>query len=260
MALIDNLVSYWKLDEASGTRADSHGSNNLTDNNTVTQATGKIGNCADFESTNDEYLSNAGGGSLDITGDFSVSAWIKLETQTSRMGIVTQDSQTGSNRKWSIFHETSGKITIEFFQSSSIYTTIETTNDLNLVDGTWYHFVATVDVSVPSATVYINGSAVSMTVLGSPATSIQSATTPLHIGRGTRSTIEGPFDGLIDEVGIWSKVLTSQEVTDLYNSGSGLAYPFSTSSIKTINGLSLASVKTVNGLAIASVKTVNGLA
>jgi len=34
-SLATNLVSYWELEEASGTRVDSHGSNDLTDNNTV---------------------------------------------------------------------------------------------------------------------------------------------------------------------------------------------------------------------------------
>lgn len=37
-----SMVSWWSLDEASGSRADSHGSNTLTDNNTVTQAAGKV--------------------------------------------------------------------------------------------------------------------------------------------------------------------------------------------------------------------------
>jgi hypothetical protein len=32
--------------------------------------------------------------------------------------------------------------------------------------------------------------------------------------------------GDIDEVGIWSRVLTSTEVTQLYNGGAGLQYPF----------------------------------
>jgi len=32
------------------------------------------------------------------------------------------------------------------------------------------------------------------------------------------------FDGLLDEVGIWDKALTSTEVSDLYNSGNGLPY------------------------------------
>lgn len=35
-----NLQGYWNLDETSGTRNDSHGSNHLADNNTVTQAAG----------------------------------------------------------------------------------------------------------------------------------------------------------------------------------------------------------------------------
>ena len=33
-ALYTNLIAYWKLDEASGNRADSKGSNTLTDTNT----------------------------------------------------------------------------------------------------------------------------------------------------------------------------------------------------------------------------------
>lgn len=36
------LVSWWELDENSGTRADKHGSNTLTDNNTVTANDGKV--------------------------------------------------------------------------------------------------------------------------------------------------------------------------------------------------------------------------
>src|SRR6202035_2479657 len=34
------------------------------------------------------------------------------------------------------------------------------------------------------------------------------------------------FDGDIDEVSIWNRALTSTEVSDLYNSGGGLQYPF----------------------------------
>jgi len=41
-ALTTSLVSWWDLDEASGARADSHGVNTLTDNNTVTSATGIV--------------------------------------------------------------------------------------------------------------------------------------------------------------------------------------------------------------------------
>jgi hypothetical protein len=34
------------------------------------------------------------------------------------------------------------------------------------------------------------------------------------------------FDGTIDEVGIWNRSLSSSEVSELYNGGSGASYPF----------------------------------
>jgi len=36
------------------------------------------------------------------------------------------------------------------------------------------------------------------------------------------------WSGLIDEIGIWSRVLTADEITALYNEGTGITYPFGT--------------------------------
>src|SRR3990167_8248201 len=72
-----SLMAYFKLDEASGTRVDSKSTNDLTDNNTVTQAVGKVANAAQFTSANSEYLSI--GDTLDLsTGDidFTISGWM----------------------------------------------------------------------------------------------------------------------------------------------------------------------------------------
>jgi len=38
------------------------------------------------------------------------------------------------------------------------------------------------------------------------------------------------YNGSIDEVGIWSRLLTDDELTELYNSGAGLQYPFTSPS------------------------------
>jgi len=54
--LLDGLVSWWDLDEESGIRYDSVGSNDLTDNNTVGYDNGKIVNAASFVATNGERL------------------------------------------------------------------------------------------------------------------------------------------------------------------------------------------------------------
>jgi hypothetical protein len=41
---------------------------------------------------------------------------------------------------------------------------------------------------------------------------------------GTRANGSYPFAGVIDEVGIWDRVLTASEVTELYNAGAGKQY------------------------------------
>src|SRR5262245_62023817 len=77
MALTDNIVAYWTLDEASGTRNDSVGSNHLTDVNSTPSGTGKINNGADFNGSN-QHLDGAN--PCASRGAFSVSAWLKNDT------------------------------------------------------------------------------------------------------------------------------------------------------------------------------------
>ena len=45
----------------------------------------------------------------------------------------------------------------------------------------------------------------------------------------------GRITGTLDEVAIWNKELTAAEVSELYNSGNGLAYPFTTGTNAQIN-------------------------
>src|SRR3990167_7395409 len=88
------LISWWSLDEASGQRNDSHGSNHLTDNNTVLSAAGKVGNAADFEKSNSEFLSIADNPNLS-TGDidFTIAIWVKPETASFPiLGKITNPS------------------------------------------------------------------------------------------------------------------------------------------------------------------------
>src|SRR3989339_620227 len=88
--LPEGLVSYWTLDEASGTRIDVKGNNDLRDNNTVSSTTGLQGIAADFEGSNMETfsVSDAAQNGLDITGDLSFSMWIKPESFSTDDGQI----------------------------------------------------------------------------------------------------------------------------------------------------------------------------
>jgi hypothetical protein len=219
MALIDNLVSYYKLDEASGNALDAHSTNDLTDTNTVGTATGKINNGRDFESGSTEYFfrSSAIVTSLPI----SVGCWIKLES-TGDQVIFSLDASSGTEilefivnaGKLSIFYNTSG--------GGGFVVAGSTT----LSSGVWYY--ASFSAESASSQLYING--VSEGTGGMTMPSVNQTHIGTRMFSGSRDEY---FDGIIDELGVWNRRVPTADWLSLYNSGSGLAYPFSTAKVGT---------------------------
>lgn len=218
MAWTDNLVSYWKLDEASGDRADSHGSNTLTDNNTVTSATGVINSAADFESTNSETLSHTSNSDFQ-TGDidFTWTCWVKLESKPNHMGIISKYSD-----EYTIWFESASDRFEFFVGTGALGAARVTANNFGAPSlGSWCFIVAWHDSVNNVVGIQVNnGTANTVSHSGG----ITANSNGFVMGNVNSSF---PYDGLIDEVGYWKRILTTQEKTDLYNGGAGLAYPFS---------------------------------
>lgn len=270
MALTDNLVSYWKLDESSGNAADSVGSNTLTNVGSVGYASAKINNGANINSLTTKELSivDASQTGLDFSTAFSISCWIKPADFTSAHQIVTKYDFGNDNRSYSLASSASGELVLSISDDGTFnsgHGQIYTTSGASLSESAFTHIILTVEMNSGSPIVifYKNSSSVSNsktagTTIGN---SIFNGTAPFSLGQryNNGSLDNNGLNGYIDEVGVWNRVLTSTEVSSLYNSGNGLQYPFSTTSIKSFNGLAIASVKSVNGLAKASVKSINGL-
>jgi Concanavalin A-like lectin/glucanases superfamily len=223
-ALLTNLVSYWKLDEASGTRADVHGTNHLTDVNTVTGNPGKIGTAAQFTAANSEYLSVASNASLQTGNiDFTVACWAYLDA-------YNPSGSTLINRWGSTVGEFA--LLVNPAGYADWYVTPDGVGYGRVVSaagsiplGSWHFVVAwhdsvndlmavQVDNATPVTTAYASGGA---------ATAV-----PLEIGGGVVPAIAPYTSGRIDEVGYWKRILTPAERTALWNGGAGLAYPFTT--------------------------------
>lgn len=220
MALIDNLISYWKLDEASGARYDSHGSNDLTDNNTVVSATGKIGTAADFEATNSEYLSITDNASIS-TGDidFTFSCWVYAESLVNYPIILRKGSDVNDNVEYVLYYDTVNNALKFGVSGSASYQEVSSGSALST--GTWYFIVCHHDSVNNQLAISVNNGTL-QTV--SRTQGVDDGTFPFTIGASVGQSLY--WDGLIDEVGFWKRVLTSQERTLLYNQGRGLAYPF----------------------------------
>jgi hypothetical protein len=87
--------------------------------------------------------------------------------------------------------------------------------------GTWYFLILEYDSGTDALCISVNNGTPDSNAAfahGGP----QDGSSALTIG-----DTPGEFwDGRIDEVGIWNRVLTSGEKATLYNSGSGTTYPF----------------------------------
>lgn len=236
MALTDSLISYWALDESStGTvqtdRADSHGTNTLTDNNTVASGTGKLGNCADFEAGNPgECLSHADNASLS-TGDvdFSLSMWVNFESMALTGTLACKGDNLGDDTatEYALYVNASNELHFRVGKNGSGFGDVQWSSTVST--GTWYHVVCWHDSVANQIGIAVNAGTA---VTSSWSAGANDTANPFYLGRDGSG--DRQLDGLLDEVGFWKKVVTSGEITQLYNGGSGLAYSSFGGSVGTV--------------------------
>jgi len=228
--LLTNLISYYKLDEFSGTVAyDSHGLNNGTANNArvfTTCETGIINTCADFGGNtpgDEDYIEIPDSETFSAsTRQMTWSFWYNENGATPAISMLCK-SDGANNQSWRINVLTAGTERYFYLELSSDGTSYDG-DSIYLVDGlsdtTWYHVVLTFDNGVIK--MYLDG--VEKTALSSDSNPFifKSVGQPIWIGK------DYTYDntGLIDEVAMWSRALTQEEVLQLYNDGDCLQYPF----------------------------------
>jgi hypothetical protein len=220
------LVSYYKLDESSGNADDAVGVNDLTNNNTVGYTTGKINNGADFGSANSSKFFSYDAGNMWNGTSGSISCWVNVTTAPAsgerQMIAVLGDSSSDTTIHINYKNE-SGTLKLEFdrFKRPSDGSDPTVSADYTLTTGTWYFLTITYASNVIRG--YVNGTQVG-TATGAGGNG-SSLTTGNRIGAWLGNTEY--FKGLVDEVGIWSRALSADEVEELYNDDDGKQYPFS---------------------------------
>jgi hypothetical protein len=224
--LLTNLVGFWELQEASGTRYDAHtNALHLTASGTggVGQATGKVGFGADFERADNDYLYVADNAAFPHSAeDISAFMWVKFESLVSWETFIQHSLDTGNNRSWTFYLDGT---TLHFdLSTNGTAWTHDATVTWSPSTGTWYHLGFTYDVSAGEVRFYVDGSQIGSTDT-TAATSYFASTARLQLGTFyDGGSTNGSFDGVMDQAGLWKKLLTSDEITDLYNSGSGMGY------------------------------------
>lgn len=229
MALTDNILAAFHFDESSGNASDSSpNANNLTNNGTVTYSTGKLANAAYFDGTSGMYFSRANASltGLKNTGDQTISLWAYFTNGSPASGtfyaMVSLEATSAPAYNIGYGNE-GGTLRFQYVTSSGGGSQTAGRVSYTLSSGTWYHIVFTYKSSTSGIEVFINGTSVGTAT----ASAVKTADGNFQIGK--TSGFGNTMYGRLDEVNVWSRVLTSSEITQLYNSGSGIAYPYPTS-------------------------------
>jgi len=243
------LISYWPFNEGSGTTtADSKNGNNGAIQNGVSWTTGKIGNGLDFPGTGTDGYVDVGKidvfnnyidlGSFDVlpASDITMLGWFKADDFGVNDGrIITKATGTGTDdHDWMLGTRGVGgqgaspyrirfrvslagstETLIDGGGSGSLTDTVGT--NVDLVANTWYFVAAVYDGSTMK--IYLDGVEIaSAAITGTRDTS----TAQVWMGDNPISAyVNRPFDGIVDEVALFSRALSGSEITALYNSGLG---------------------------------------
>ena len=218
MPLADDLISYWALDEASGNALDSHGTNELTEaSGTIEAASGKVGGARDLEAADTEFFALADNDSVSFGDEpFTLQAWVNLETQGFNWVFQKYDGVASCEYQLQ-YNVVSGGMTFRVSPDGLDASAVEVVTAA-LSTGTWYLVHAWHDPVANEIGISVNA--------GAPVTASHSG----GVFDGSALFRLGfIYDGLVDEAAIWGRVLTSDDRTNLYNGGLGLAYPLTVS-------------------------------
>lgn len=205
-----NLVSYYKMENVN----DSKGSNTLTNNGTVAFNTGKFNNAADFGDPNTtKYLSGAY--TYVTTGtDFSVGWWFKAPTASNNYISFGSDAGGGGSDEYYMGTSSSGGL--DFHHCNSDGSEGDQGGTFPSFDYTqWNHIMFTVADSGSDfiKKIYCNGvEAATTTVTGKTSGKLGTINVAKFITEGTIA-----MDGLCDDLVIFNRALTADEVSLIYN-------------------------------------------
>lgn len=212
-----NYKAVWHMD---GTTDSTQNSNDLTVGGAALAA-GKMNQGYDFEATESDYIDVEENGSLDLTGAFTMSTWVKFEATTGG-GIYYKCNSS----QWA----SAAVKTIDFgYYADHFYGVIakDVNNYMNgdkaltPTAGVWYHFATSWDgttVSNAAVKVYING-AVSTdagAITGTP-DSIQTNNDQARLGGKAKSGGDFLLDGMLEEFRISNTNRSADWILTEYN-------------------------------------------
>ncbi|MFT6177992.1 MAG: hypothetical protein ACJAQT_000619 [Akkermansiaceae bacterium] len=212
--LVDGLVEHWAFDDDYTAALDvsNDGVLAVTGTGSATFVTGKFGSAVDLEnSVGNQAVINVGDpAEFAFEGaSMSISAWYTTQSLYTNWQTLVSQAEGGN---WRIARHGSSDTNFKY----SVGGPGNVAANIDLQDESWHH-VAVTHESGGDITMYVDGVAAATQaewVLGNGGGLI------MQIG-GNAQAAERGWDGNIDDVAIWDRPLTPEEVSLIWNDGAG---------------------------------------
>lgn len=212
----NSLVGHWKLDTVNGTNYTLDSSQykndgrmyNFEPNPINNFSSAVFSNGTNFDGVND-YVDVGNRASLNITNAITISTWIYALSGTTQQGIISKRVSASTPLNYQLSIEADGTFTFYPTPSAISTTTTGYTNQ-------WIHLAATYDGATKK--IFLNG--VEKAAAAQTGAMSTSGAQLLNIGRkvGYPTLV---FNGSIDEVRIYNRSLSADEILAQYNAGYG---------------------------------------
>ena len=212
------LLHHADIDASDSSQNGNDGS--LTDN-TFINSSGCIGGAYQLDGVNDTVIIGTGSDyyGLCVNG-CSFSVWANKASSSTSSGIVGRyDSDGGEDNRFFLVYvasNTDPRLIIDVDGTGSV-ACVSTGTGFSL--NKWHHLVGIYNGT--RTFMYVNGTLIGVSATTCPSIDQNAWQDPEStlIGAWDDEGLLGDWDGSIDELAIWNRILTQEEITDLYQMG-----------------------------------------
>ena len=202
----NGLVGYWPF--CGNTDDETENENNGINNNSqlTEDRFGNENNAYLFSDLDQSMITINPSESLFINGDITLSAWF-YPTDTT-VGYIVDRDECGFNNDWGLqWKDGQVKLRTQNNENDIVSGILDINN--------WYHVIVTRSIESGLFTMYIN-SQITSQVSGFNY-SFTNTNLPIRIGDQSCTSPEPNFDGKIDDIAIWNRMLSNDEIVSVYN-------------------------------------------